>query len=74
MVCVSCWVIDSLEAVPIGQQFLLNETQTLNSDWQCGGSICREKGNQTVDYLVVIGTLLLVAAYAVVVGWLLPKH
>jgi len=32
------------------------------------------KENKTVDYIVVIGALVMVGIYAALIGWLLPKH
>jgi len=32
------------------------------------------KENQTVDYIVVILAIAMVGLYALLIGWLLPKH
>jgi len=39
-----------------------------------GFIVVRERKNQIVYYLVVLSTLLMAGLYALVIGWLLPKH
>ena len=53
------------------------DQQIANDDQQRSGFpiiFAAERKSGTVDYLIVIGTLLMVGLYAVLVGWLLPKH
>jgi hypothetical protein len=55
------------------KQFLLSETQILVSDRSVLGPGSARKGNQTMDYLVVLLTLAMAAVYALLIGRSLPK-
>jgi hypothetical protein len=55
-------------------QFLLSESQISKSYAPPSSASSQQKGkNKTVEYLIVILAAVMVALYALLVHWLLPK-